>query len=74
MFTPNDTPKEVMKTYDQIWVISGSVCEVPEATYASRLMPGYTTRGVTGIEGICLLKTLTVNFEFARMVSACPTA
>ena len=63
-----------MDTYDRICVISGLAWEVSGAAYASKLMPGYTTRGVTGIEGMRLLKTPPVNFEFARMVSACPAA
>ena len=59
------------ETYDEISTTSGSLCEASGGAYASKLMPGYTTRGVLGIEGICLLNTPTVKFEFARMVSAC---
>ena len=54
--------------------MSGSDFDASGAVYASKLIPGYTTRGVMGIEGMCLSKTLTVNLEFARMVSACPSS
>ena len=51
--------------------MSGSSTATSGGAYALRLMPGYTTRGVVLIEGMCRLKTLTVNLEFARRVSAC---
>lgn len=64
---------EGQETYDNICAMSGSLCGASDGAYASKLIPGYTTRGVLGIEGICRLNTLTVKLEFARIVSACST-
>ena len=36
------------------------------------LIPGYTTRGVLGIEGKYDLNTRAVNLELARITSDCP--
>ena len=61
-------------TYDKAWTMSGSSRDTTGGVYASRLMPGYTTRGVTAMERICRLNTPAVNREFTRIVSACSGA
>jgi len=43
-------------------------------SYAEILIPGYTTFGVVRIDEKWALKTLPVNFELARIKSACPKA
>lgn len=51
---------------------SGSWKSTVVASYAARLIPGYTTVGVAPIDGKCDLNTRAVNLELAKMTSACP--
>lgn len=41
-------------------------------SYASMLIPGYTTRDIVGSLGMYVLNTRAVNLELNRMMSACP--
>ena len=61
----------LLPTYENTCRTSGPSTFTPAGSYAARLIPGYTTVGMELMDGKCVLKTRAVNFELAKMTSAC---